>query len=131
MARQLADSYALTVRAPWAQSILLLGKDVENRTWRTHYRGTLYVHVGSRAPTRAMLSALETVIGARMFETVQRHPLWERRSAIIGSVELLDCIEDSRSRWALPGAWHWILTNPKRLRPIPQLGGCGLWPFEP
>ena len=30
---------ALTVRQPWAHAIAFWGKDVENRTWATHYQG--------------------------------------------------------------------------------------------
>lgn len=30
---------ALSVRQPWASAIVFAGKDVENRSLRTHYRG--------------------------------------------------------------------------------------------
>jgi hypothetical protein len=39
---------ALTIRQPWAYAILRLGKDVENRSWRTHYRGPLLIHAAAR-----------------------------------------------------------------------------------
>ena len=39
---------ALTVRQPWAYAIFHLGQDVENRTWQTHYRGRLSIHVAKR-----------------------------------------------------------------------------------
>jgi len=32
---------ALMVRQPWAWAIIYSGKDVENRRWRTSYRGPL------------------------------------------------------------------------------------------
>lgn len=31
--------YALAVRQPWAWRIIRAGKDVENRNWRTRFRG--------------------------------------------------------------------------------------------
>lgn len=34
----------LSVRNPWSHLILRGGKDVENRTWTTNYRGRLYIH---------------------------------------------------------------------------------------
>ena len=33
----------LSVRQPWAW-LLFNGKDIENRTWRTSYRGPLLIH---------------------------------------------------------------------------------------
>jgi hypothetical protein len=39
MARTRARPKALTIRQPWAHSIIHLGKDVENRSWRTDYKG--------------------------------------------------------------------------------------------
>ena len=33
-------------------------------------------------------------------------------SAIIGSVEIVDCIQNSDSIWAEPDCWHWILKDP-------------------
>ena len=35
----------LSVKNPFAYWILQGGKDVENRTWTTDYRGRLYIHV--------------------------------------------------------------------------------------
>lgn len=37
---------ALSVRQPWAWAILHAGKDVENRSWATGYRGELLIHAG-------------------------------------------------------------------------------------
>lgn len=35
---------ALTVKQPWAGLIIAGGKDIENRTWRTSYRGRVLIH---------------------------------------------------------------------------------------
>jgi hypothetical protein len=40
---------ALTVRQPWAWATIYAGKDVENRRWRTTYRGPLLIHAGKNA----------------------------------------------------------------------------------
>ena len=39
---------ALTVRQPWAWAIIYGGKDLENRRWRTSYRGPL-IHASKNA----------------------------------------------------------------------------------
>lgn len=46
---------ALSIKQPWASLICtprqdnpLLGiKDIENRTWRTHFRGKIYIHASA------------------------------------------------------------------------------------
>ena len=35
---------ALTIKQPWAYLIIHGGKDIENRTWRTKYRGRILIH---------------------------------------------------------------------------------------
>jgi hypothetical protein len=48
--------------------------------------------------------------------------------ALIGSVVLVDCVQNSRSRWAVKGQWHWLLEQPGELRrPRWMPGRLGLW----
>lgn len=35
---------ALSIRQPWAWCIIYAGKDIENRTWATQYRGPVLIH---------------------------------------------------------------------------------------
>jgi ASCH domain len=35
---------ALSIQQPWAWAIIYAGKNIENRTWNTHFRGTFAVH---------------------------------------------------------------------------------------
>ena len=37
---------ALSIKQPWAWAIIHAGKNVENRTWATSYRGPLLIHAG-------------------------------------------------------------------------------------
>ena len=111
----------LTVRPPWAQAIFILGKGVENRSWYTNHRGLLYIHAGVRTDPAGLL----LVPADRLTD-----PLLAARGVILGSVELVDCVRDARSRWAAKGAWHWVLENPRLLRhPIPAVGRLGFWRF--
>ena len=44
--RVMSVAWVLTVRQPWASAIICVGRDVENRTWSTSYRGLLYIRAG-------------------------------------------------------------------------------------
>lgn len=97
----------LSVRQPYAYLIIYGGKDVENRTWRTHYRGRLYIHSPSFQYSDYITSA------------------------IIGYVDLVDVISDSDSKWAEENQWHWVLKNPVAIEPIKNIKGkLGVWDYE-
>ena len=81
----------LTIRQPWASLIVAGIKDVENRSWLTSYRGRLGIHAGSRVEQDA-LDAYGHLLDGDL-----------PRGALIGSVTLVDCISNSRSKWAEPG----------------------------
>jgi hypothetical protein len=36
----------LSIAQPWASAVAFAGKAIENRSWRTHYRGPLAIHPG-------------------------------------------------------------------------------------
>lgn len=107
------EQRALSIRQPWAWAILLGSKDVENRSWKTSYRGRFWVHAAKLPDKTAHLrpEGAELVFGA-----------------IIGSVRLRDCVCTSTSDWAEPDSWHWLLTDPRPLaNPVPVNGRTLLW----
>jgi hypothetical protein len=127
----------LTVKNPWACWIIhgyksssgILYKDIENRTWKTNYRGKILIHA-SKYPcdTRPRLNGVFTdadFLRAIVYETPSLNGM------IIGSAELLDCVTNSQSVWAEPDMWHWVLGNPKPLwKPVPAKGFPGLWEYS-
>jgi hypothetical protein len=117
----------LSVKNPWAYLIIYgldferdmryVKKDVENRTWVTKYRGPLLIHASKKFQTA-------------WWDRKPWNVKWDDYNGhIIGAVELIDCIQDSTSRWAEKGLWHWILKDPKPCRPIPVKGSLGLWEY--
>jgi hypothetical protein len=91
----------LTLHAHWAEAIFALDKNVENRMWATRYRGPLAIHAGAK-------------IDDSICEMLGLQPRTLRVGAILGVVDLLDCVRDFESPWAMPGHYHWLLTNPRR-----------------
>lgn len=121
------DLRALSVTRPWTTLILRHGKDIENRTWPTHYRGPLLI-AGALSWQGAAVGYAEElgITGVR----------WERSfhpTGIVGVVDLVDVCRgpgrcDCRSRWAAHGQFHWELANPRPLvTPVANRGRLGLW----
>jgi hypothetical protein len=104
----------LTVRQPWAGLLVAGIKDVENRGWKTNYRGSLLIHAGAATDPYD--------------ERVPLPPNSAVHRAILGMVTLLNCVRGYPSEWAEAGQWHWVVGNARAFRhPIPASGRLGLW----
>jgi len=135
----------LTVHGPWAWAIIFGPKRVENRVWRTNYRGPLYIHAGKSTAWDSNARAILEGIGV---EVPPDDAL--PRGVILGAVDLVDCVEYPETAAGGPvfpamdgdpyrlaedpladGPWCWILQNPRPLdRPVPRIGQQGLWEAE-
>jgi len=122
---------ALTIRQPWAWAIFNAGKYVENRSRPTKHRGPLAIHVSRRFVTGEILDSaacMRTTMGPSDIEMTVAM-LKNQLGCIIGIVDVVDCVCDSASPWAIPGQWHWVLRNPRRVRPVPIVGRLGLFDY--
>ncbi len=86
----------LSIRQPWAWLSLAGYKDVENRTWRTHYRGHLLIHAGLKYDFTAFDPEDRAYYGVHPEQLKMRGQF----GAIIGRVTLVDCVRDYHSLWA-------------------------------
>lgn len=117
---------ALTICQPFAELVARGEKRVENRSWRTHYRGPLAIHAGR---SRAWLKTYRPIDGLTF-------------GAVIAMAELIGCVPVGelgtlldRSLVSHPhahGPWCWILGDVQRLAtPVASNGRQGLWDLPP
>lgn len=119
---------ALSIRQPWAWLIVHAGKDIENRTWQTKFRGRFLVHAAGGMSLREY----RLVQGwARQHAGVTNLPAFEelQRGGIIGSVELVDCVTDHPSPWYM-GDVGFVLRDPKPLPFVPVKGRLNFFEVE-
>lgn len=185
----------LSVRNPISYQICFGFKDVENRSWKTDYRGRVYIHSSSKhtypgfdtldntelwpeglkrkvlqvykqcdnLPDRIgrkrywdtdfrkfamnfdnygrLKNGVDFIIAwdyyrrvsaayygieaypnkapadihkhwAKVKKAIDSKPSLLQNEAIIGYVELVDIVENSKSLWAFPDCYHWVLQNP-------------------
>lgn len=123
----------LTLHRPWPALILHAGKRVENRAWRTHYRGPIFLHAGQRwddgaldfAATIPMPEGTTAADWVSQFE--QGHPV-----GIVGLARLYNCVRDEPNYWSIRDQWHWLLNDPHEFpTPVPCKGKQGLWAASP
>lgn len=116
---------ALSVKQPWAELIALGIKDIENRTWKTKFRGRVYIHASKVKDTNSMLSK------DREEATDCIEEFKFDLGCIIGEVDIVDCVQNSSSIWADKGndVYHWELANSVLYdKPIEEVKGkLGIW----
>jgi ASCH domain len=108
-----AEMKALSIRQPWAWLIVHAGKDVENRSWPTSYRGPLLIH----AAKGMTLSEYDRGAAFAKACGIVSMPPAEQISVggIVGQAELADCVRSSRSPWFM-GPYGFVLRD---VRPLP------------
>ena len=116
---------ALSIRQPWAWLIIHGGKDIENRSRRTHKRGRILVHAAQGMTRDEYIAgdvmAAENGITLPAFDELQR-------GGIIGSVEIVDCVQEHDSDWFF-GPFGYVVRDPHPLPFQPCRGHLSF--FEP
>ena len=137
---------ALSIRQPWASLIAKGIKDIENRTWKTNFRGKIYIHAPAKKLTKSKyVSLIELyMIGLkdeRIIEAKNKHFDFNdlNYSVIIGEVEIIDCVKNHNSIWAdhqtglqTKPTYNWILANPiEYIHPYVDIKGkLSFWEFD-
>lgn len=105
------DLRALTVWQPHAEAIASGLKDVENRPWRFPLPdgATIAIHAGLKVDPNGL------GFGIDMPDDLPS-------GVIVCTVDVVRCVRDSASRWARPGAWHWVLARARRVDPVQVRG---------
>lgn len=117
---------AVSIKQPWAYLIAAGIKDIENRTWKPHFRGRIYIHVSGKASGK-----LPDVLTNKQADfitcNVKKMPPNVKNmdySAIIGEVDIIDCVINHPSIWAEKSdvvvrnediykpIYNWVLANP-------------------
>ncbi len=120
---------ALSIRQPWAALIVNGHKDIENRDWRTHFRGLVLIHAGLKTDAAALADVREGI-----------HPVsgdiapfdfdWNvLTGGIVGEAEIVDCVSDSSSPWFV-GRYGFVLRNARLLPFMACKGALGLFEVQ-
>lgn len=119
---------ALSIRQPWAWLILNGYKDIENRDFAAHIRGTIAIHSieGEQAKYE---SALATIAKHKL--KIQLPPIEELPvGGLVGTVEIVDCLESSPSPWWIEGNYAFILKNAVKGDFVPLSGQQGFFTVD-
>lgn len=113
----------LCVKQPWAWLIVNGHKDIENRTWKTNYRGNILIHAGKKVDLDG-----EIYLHEEFPDMPRKFATQMERGGIVGQVEIVDCVKFSPSAW-FSGPYGFVLRNAKPLKFIPLKGQLGLFEY--
>ena len=109
----------LTVRQPWAW-LILNGKDIENRTWASSYRGPILIQSSAKkASDHEQACRYAAARGVRVPEELQY-------GGIVGAAVLNRCCSSHSSPWFM-GPVGWVLEHAQALPFTPINGRLGLF----
>jgi hypothetical protein len=122
---------ALSIRQPWAWLLMHGTKDIENRNWPTSVRGTIAIHAAKGITRDEWWDCVEFVRASNPKLADCIPGLQELvRGAVIGTMELRDCVHSSGSPW-FRGPYGFKLDTPQPCDPIEARGALGFWDWTP
>lgn len=128
---------ALSIRSPWHHGILYAGKDIENRSRRTNFRGSVCIHVSLYNPTEPDIWDYNDTLAAAVSHEDELNTHWlliederiQQRGGIIGVVDIVDCVDRSDSAWFF-GPYGYVLQNARPVPFIPCKGALGFFKWK-
>lgn len=119
---------AISIRQPWAWLILNAGKDIENRDWKTPFRGRCLIHASKSGTKQDYQDAFDFLGCIDLAHLILDIPPREQieKGGIVGMVDIVGCINTSDSPWFV-GDYGFVLRNPKPLSFTPYKGRLGFF----
>ncbi|MGI6309769.1 MAG: ASCH domain-containing protein [Bacilli bacterium] len=127
----------LSLRQPWADLIKYKYKKIETRSWKTNYRGELYIHA-----SKAKIN-IKKILKPEILDYINIHEC--EYGAIILKCQLVDCIymdkdfvnkiKKNKMEFICgnyeEGRYAWVLDKVEILKkPIFINGQLGLWNYK-
>lgn len=113
---------ALSILQPWAWLIVHGYKPVENRRWRTNYRGPLLIHAGKKWGVE---QKQDLALVRRHFPHIQLPDAFAR-GGIVGTATLVDCVSSMDDPWFF-GPYGFVLERAQALPFMECRGALGFF----
>ena len=141
---------AITIKQPYASLIVEAIKDIENRTWKCpeKYIGKrvmIHAGMGKQLSLQSLLTVGQLIEANKGLDKNAKFNTLFPKGAIIGSVEIVDCVINHPSIWAEKTdeplecytgeeefgyctTYNWVLANPIKFKnPLQIKGNPALW----
>jgi hypothetical protein len=117
-------THIISIRQPWAHLVASGQKDIENRTWKTNFRGRVLVHASQSLSRRQYDECIAFMAGRGVKVELPAYADIPK-GGIVGEVEIVDCVTESRSKW-FEGDYGFVLRQAKMLPFVSHQGQLGI-----
>lgn len=125
---------AITIKQPWASLIVHGIKDIENRTWacpKKYLGQRVLIHASAKPDREPYMIFNDSQADAIDNCVMDVCGYYKQTGAIVGSVEIVNCVQNHPSIWADKGVYNWVLANPVLFeKPIPAKGKLSFWEYD-
>ena len=113
---------AISLKPPWPWLVLDGFKDIENRRWRTKFRGQILIHCSRNYDHEGHALIRQMGYGENLRAVDPK-----LFGSLLGIVTITDCVTESDSRWFF-GPYGFVLRDAKWLKnPIPRRGQLSIF----
>ncbi len=123
----------ISIKEPFATLIKENIKNIETRSWKTNYRGEIYIHASKVSDKTRTQELSDLTKNLKM-----------NNGNIIAKATLVDCkymdqkfikeIKQNETEYLCgyyeEGRYAWILKDIKKIKPIPAKGKLNIWNYE-
>ena len=122
---------ALSIQQPWAWLIVNGHKKIENRKWRTNFRGQVAIHAGQKIDYDAAINLQQGIhpVTLEDFSINTFQYAGKGTSGIVGVAEIVDCVEESEDEFFV-GKYGFVIANARPIEFIPCKGALSFFKWK-
>lgn len=130
---------AISIRQPWVHCILEHGKNIENRSWPTKFRGHVCLHAAKGMKVGEFNDCMDFVddilpLDSQMAVASRRASALDassihRRGGIVAIAQIVDCVTSSKSPWFM-GQYGFVLYGVVPVDFVPVRGSLGFFDWR-
>lgn len=124
----------LTIKEPFASLISLNIKHYETRSWRTNYRGKIYIHCSKSISNINDRPKLKDIIKENNIEFKPSYIICEANldDCIYMDKNFINSVSSTEKIVGLfeEGRYAWKLSNIKLITPVEAKGKLGIWNYD-
>ena len=126
----------LSIKEPHATLIANGDKLIETRSWKTNYRGELYIHASSAKIVKKHLANQYVIDISKNLKMNYGNIICKAKlvDCIYMNQDFIDSIKKDQKEYYLGqyelGRYAWILENVELIEPIPAKGKLNIWKYN-
>lgn len=126
----------LSIKEPYATLIANGDKLIETRSWKTNYRGELYIHASSAKIVKKHLANQYVIDISKNLKMNYGNIICKAKlvDCIYMNQDFIDSIKKNQKEYHLGqyelGRYAWILENVELIEPIPAKGKLNIWKYN-